>query len=272
MMKKLTALLLAATMLLCLTGCGQATEESVGGAVTFDELTHTLGYAVQQEEQAAEELSLPVTFKLDNSPELLDFMTAVNEGRATTYTNTLNEYGVGGVLEEVTYTIDFDGQSAYIIRKAGDEVSAPMAIAQFGMGELAKACVNMLGGFDQALFEQMIHALELDYPGSEEVLDRALDSVFRQPLQYKDFLCCGNSAMAEFLLIAGRQLQRDDLIQEARTRMAMVISRAERNGHYSCISRSMDYVFSATLFYGTAGIGYEMLRLIDPQGLDSLLL
>ncbi len=117
-----------------------------------------------------------------------------------------------------------------------------------------------------------MNAVLLKYDGYEEVLKRAIRSTLKEPLMHKDFLCCGNSAMAEFLLIAGRQLQRDDLIQEARTRMAMVISRAERNGHYSCISRSMDYVFSATLFYGTAGIGYEMLRLIDPQGLDSLLL
>lgn len=117
-----------------------------------------------------------------------------------------------------------------------------------------------------------MNAVLLKYDGYEETLRRAIRSTLKEPLMHKDFLCCGNSAMAEFLLIAGRELQRDDLIQEARTRMAMVISRAERNGHYSCISRSMDYVFNASLFYGTAGIGYEMLRLIDPQGLDSLLL
>ncbi len=163
MMKKMMAVLLAAVMLICLTGCETAPEESVGGVLTFDELTNTLGYATQQTEQATDELSLPVRFCLDNSAELMDFMLAITENRPVTFTNTLSEIGVGGVLEDVTYTVAYDGASAYITREANGEVTGPVPVAQFGMGLLAQACQNMLGGFDQALFEQMIHALELDY-------------------------------------------------------------------------------------------------------------
>ncbi len=163
MMKKMTAVLVAVAMLVCFAGCKTAPEEPVGGVLTFDELTDTLGYATQETEQATGELSLPVTFKLDNSAELLDFMQAVTENRPITYTNTLNEIGVGGTIEEVTYTIEYDGAAAYITREVNGEVTGPTAIAQFGMGLLAQACQNMLGGFDQALFEQMIQVLELDY-------------------------------------------------------------------------------------------------------------
>lgn len=163
MMKKITAVLLAAAMLLCFTGCETAPEEQVGGVLTFDELTNTLGYAIQQTEQAVDELSLPVTFKLDNSEELLDFMLAISENRPCTYTNTLQEIGVGGVLEDVTYTVDYDGASAYITREVNGEVTGPVAIAQFGMALLANACQDMLGNFDQALFEQMIDVLDVEY-------------------------------------------------------------------------------------------------------------
>ena len=91
-------------------------------------------------------------------------------------------------------------------------------------------------------------------------------------LQPKDFLCCGNSAVVDFLLEAGRKTHREELVEAAGTRMAMVIERAERNGHYQCMSRSLSPVFSPSLFYGVAGIGYEMLRLAAPDRIESVLL
>lgn len=112
-------------------------------------------------------------------------------------------------------------------------------------------------------------------PGTEnykETLRQAMESVHAQPLIYKDFLCCGNSAMVEFLLQAGRALQDDDLIAEARTRMAAVMERAAKQGHYNCINHSLNNIFSANLFYGVAGIGYEMYRLIYPEETESILL
>ena len=117
-----------------------------------------------------------------------------------------------------------------------------------------------------------MNALLLEYEGYEETLKKAIRSTLKEPLMYKDFLCCGNSAMVEFLLLAGTKLQRQDLVEEARTRMAMVIARAERNGHYQCINKSMNHVFNSSLYYGTAGIGYEMLRLISPDTLECPLL
>ena len=78
--------------------------------------------------------------------------------------------------------------------------------------------------------------------------------------------------MMEFLLQAGRALQNDDLIAEARTRMAEVMERAAKQGHYNCINHSLNNIFSANLFYGVAGIGYEMYRLIYPEETESILL
>jgi len=87
---------------------------------------------------------------------------------------------------------------------------------------------------------------------------RAVRAVLREPLLYKDFLCCGNSAVIEFLLQAG-------LYDEARTRAAMMSERAVRNGHFNCLSPNVQEIFSPSLFYGAAGIGYEMLRIMAPD-------
>jgi lantibiotic modifying enzyme len=54
--------------------------------------------------------------------------------------------------------------------------------------------------------------------------------------------------------------------------MALVIERAERNGYYSCTTRSIKSVFSPNLFYGVAGIGFEMYRLAFPDETESILL
>ena len=163
MMKKFLAGVIAVAMLIMMVGCTDAPEEPVGGVLTFDELTDVLGVSAQQPEQTTSDPSLPVTFRLGNKAELLDFMSAITENRPVTYSNTLREYGAGGVLEEVTYTIEYDGASAYVTRQTKDEVTAPMPIVQFGMAMLAKACQDMTGNFDPALFGQMMSAINMDY-------------------------------------------------------------------------------------------------------------
>ncbi len=117
-----------------------------------------------------------------------------------------------------------------------------------------------------------MNIIETGYKNSDDVLKLAVESVLDQPLIYKDILCCGNSACIEFLLQAGKYLNDESLIVWARTRMALVIERAERNGYYSCTTRSIKSVFSPNLFYGVAGIGFEMYRLAFPDETESILL
>ena len=117
-----------------------------------------------------------------------------------------------------------------------------------------------------------MNALLLQYENADLTIERAVKSCLKEPLLQKDFLCCGNSAVIDFLLSAG--LKRNDaaLVDEARIRMAAVIEDAARNGHYQCMSRSLSPIFSPSLFYGVAGIGYEMLRLTAPDKIESVLL
>ena len=110
-----------------------------------------------------------------------------------------------------------------------------------------------------------MQAMELGYEGSKRIADLALESVRKEPLQYKDFVCCGNCAAIEFLLQAGKT-------EEARSRMAYLLDRKDKNGHFNCMTQSVTEIFSPSLFYGYAGIGYEMLRLIDPDTIQSIYL
>jgi len=116
-----------------------------------------------------------------------------------------------------------------------------------------------------------IDALRTKYEGSEDILQKAIGSCLAEPLLYKDFLCCGNSAIIEFLLEAGRALGDESLIKAARSRMAMLSERARQNGAYTTVNRGVSRTFSPNLLHGNAGIGYEMLRLASPDKIQSLL-
>ena len=54
--------------------------------------------------------------------------------------------------------------------------------------------------------------------------------------------------------------------------MAMMIGRAARYGHFNCVPEKVSPLFSPGLFYGVAGIGYEMLRLAAPERIEGILL
>ena len=117
-----------------------------------------------------------------------------------------------------------------------------------------------------------LNALEIMYDGYEDNLERAIRGTLKEPMNHKDFLCCGNCASIDFLLEAGLKTGRTDLIGEARTRMAFIIDRAEKNGDFNYVNRSLVNIFSPSLFYGASGVGYEMLRLIDPDKIQRVLL
>ena len=117
-----------------------------------------------------------------------------------------------------------------------------------------------------------LNALLLNYENAGLTFRRAVDSCLKEPLLPKDFLCCGNCAVVDFLLEAGLKTKDERLLKAAKDRMAAVIERAGRNGTYLCLPRTMKPIFSPSLFYGVAGIGYEMLRLAAPDIIESALL
>ena len=115
--------------------------------------------------------------------------------------------------------------------------------------------------------------ISMDYrdqiPGWERNLNRAIDACLRSGVRYRDHLCCGNAAAVDFLLEAGIRLDRQDLIEAAYRMLSQMADRAQED--YSYLPPSHRGSFTPSLFYGAAGVGYEMLRAANTK-LPSVLL
>ena len=74
------------------------------------------------------------------------------------------------------------------------------------------------------------------------------------------------------LLAASQKLSRPQLREIARKRATWLVANAEQAGAYKLFPNLPRHVFSPSFFQGTAGIGYELLRLAYPELLPSVLL
>jgi len=84
-----------------------------------------------------------------------------------------------------------------------------------------------------------------------------------------DQLCCGMAGRAELLLRAEHQLERPELGQIARRLALGSLQRAQKQGKFSLGKNGG--LWNPGLFLGTAGIGYEFLRVACPDRLPALL-
>ncbi|OUL34032.1 LanM family lanthionine synthetase [Nostoc sp. 106C] len=103
----------------------------------------------------------------------------------------------------------------------------------------------------------------------------ALQTTQKYGLQGVDHLCCGNFGRIELLLVAAQKLSRPDLQETAKKQAAWLVAQAKRTGAYQLFSNLQNHAFSSfnpSFFRGTAGIGYELLRLAYPETLPSVLL
>jgi len=108
----------------------------------------------------------------------------------------------------------------------------------------------------------------LDSQDTRTDIEIAIQAVLEQPLQDIDHLCCGNMGALELLLAAGTKLSRRELINEASARATQVVIRAGERGAFGYSLPA----FNPGLFQGAAGIGYELLRLTDPESVPCVLL
>jgi lantibiotic modifying enzyme len=112
------------------------------------------------------------------------------------------------------------------------------------------------------------------YVDDEQVrmdIERALSTTAACDLTAIDHLCCGNFGRIEVLLVGGMQCQRDRWRESAYLNAANVIARAKQKGAYQLFPNLPCSVFNPGLLAGSAGIGYQLLRLADPS-LPSVLL
>jgi lantibiotic modifying enzyme len=107
---------------------------------------------------------------------------------------------------------------------------------------------------------------------SPKDLEVALQTTQKYDLQGVDYLCCGNFGRLEVLLLAAQKLARPELQELALKKAAWVVARAKQTGAYQLSANLPSHAFSPSFFQGTAGIGYELLRLAYPEVLPSVLL
>lgn len=85
-----------------------------------------------------------------------------------------------------------------------------------------------------------------------------------------DHLCCGNAGRIDALLRAGTLLDDDRYVRRAHATMAAVHRRRSDAGCYALRAHSPE-IYDPTLFNGTAGIGYALLRLQYPDEIPCVL-
>ena len=92
------------------------------------------------------------------------------------------------------------------------------------------------------------------------------------PLEDVDYLCCGNLGRVEVLWYAGRELGRRDLAESALRRASWILERVRSKGYLLLHPSLPREVYNPGFFQGAAGIGYQLLRLAQPDRLPSVLL
>ena len=84
------------------------------------------------------------------------------------------------------------------------------------------------------------------------------------PLNARDHLCCGNSAVAEYYMTAGR-------FNEAGRVLAAMQRRSAGAECYRYLGYDCHNGATPSLFYGAGGVGYEMLRFACPETILSVI-
>ncbi len=81
--------------------------------------------------------------------------------------------------------------------------------------------------------------------------------------QHIDTLCCGTLGTIEFLAQAGDLLNQSTLAKLSDERLAQIIANRHEQGDYTWNAGGT--VFNLGLFRGLAGVGYTIMRKLDPQ-------
>lgn len=96
-------------------------------------------------------------------------------------------------------------------------------------------------------------------------VETAIITTKKHLLSDTDFYCCGNTGRIDFLIEAALVLGRPALLQDARKALVALINRKNNRGWYQTYDVENVGMENPSLFRGTAGIGYTLLRSINPD-------
>ncbi|MGN0663230.1 MAG: type 2 lanthipeptide synthetase LanM family protein [Faecalibacterium sp.] len=101
---------------------------------------------------------------------------------------------------------------------------------------------------------------QLGIPDFDEELEKAIRKVVETPLMPRDHYCCGNSATVEFLLDAGRVLNRPELAENARERLTAMVERKAANGQFTFLPDQYENYSPFGMLNGLSGIGHVLMK------------
>ena len=113
---------------------------------------------------------------------------------------------------------------------------------------------------------------QVDTPAIRRDLTLGLATIQRRGLGDVDHYCCGNAGRIESLFTAGIALNCDKLTVQARVWMAEVVHRANEKGRFNLYRGIEPGLDNPSLFRGTSGLGYQLLRLANHEVIPSVLL
>lgn len=110
-----------------------------------------------------------------------------------------------------------------------------------------------------------LKSAEHEIPDYGKNLKRAINCCMTHKKMYRDHLCCGNSSVADFMINLFLTSGNEEYMEKARS---LLLSDTE----YAYLPETYRNTFSPELFFGASGVGYELLRLIAPEEIESVLI
>jgi lantibiotic modifying enzyme len=102
-------------------------------------------------------------------------------------------------------------------------------------------------------------------------IEAAVEATIRHGIRSADHLCCGNFGRIDFLVEAARRLGRTDLHGLAVAAAKARLDRCRQAGSFPLSSDDAPEWLKPSLFRGTAGVGYALLRLAAPDEVPTVL-
>jgi type 2 lantibiotic biosynthesis protein LanM len=112
----------------------------------------------------------------------------------------------------------------------------------------------------------------LDNPEIRQEIAVAINTTKNYGLPNLDHLCCGNFGRMEVLLVGACKLSLPELRDIVQKQAAWILARVNQVGNFYLFPEIESDIYNPAFFQGTAGIGYELLRLAHPELLPSVLL
>lgn len=88
----------------------------------------------------------------------------------------------------------------------------------------------------------------------------------------RNHLCCGTAGRVDYLIEKAMRQQDPEALAHSRRLLTELILGKRQRGHYNFHAVKGKYYYNPTLFQGTTGIGYEILRLLAPDRIRSVLI